>query len=286
VTAVIQPRTQAPGWWLTIWAVLCGSFVASALLFGLQLGFAETVEWPDVWSGSAAGWGWPWPVDGLWSFAADLGPALLFGVVFASVADAALDSHAGLSALRAPVALAAAALTLVTREPSEFIVFNLVGIGVLVVVIRRQATRPRRSIAWTWKSAGVVLGACVALAATTVSYGRQHALTAQPVEIAQSQRLVTVPVRGIGNKIVNLVSVQVRAARGVHVGVWNPAGTSISPVHGVSVHPGEAIRIALQAPANCAPTVSLDRLHVRMMVGDRALEQTLRLSSPVPIGCA
>jgi hypothetical protein len=117
-------------------------------------------------------------------------------------------------------------------------------------------------------------------------YGRLHALAAESAEIADSQRLVTVPMRGIGNDIVNLISVRVPDAHGVTVGIWNPSGTSINVVNGASVHPGEAVRIALQVPAGCVRTEPVDRLHVRVMVGDRELDQTVRLSSPVPVGCA
>jgi hypothetical protein len=110
---------------------------------------------------------------------ADLGPALLFGVIFAWFADVVLASRAGVTARRASIVFTAAALTLLSRDTSQFVTFDLVGIAVLVLVTHRRAAHPHRSIGWTWKSAGALLGVCIALTATTVSYGRLHALAAE-----------------------------------------------------------------------------------------------------------
>lgn len=77
---------------------------------------------------------------------------------------------------------------------------------------------------------------------------------------------VTIPVRGID------------ASAGVTVGVWNIPRTEVTWLDGVSIHSSEAIPIALQLPQRCTPG-TVDRLDVRVHVGDRELRQTVRLDA-------
>jgi hypothetical protein len=118
-----------------------------------------------------------------------------------------LGAREGVTALRPSIALTAAALVLLTRGMSEFVAFNLPVTFALVIVVRLGAGRPLRSTQWTWKRSAAALLACGALGATTVSYGRLHALSADAAEISKAH--VTIPVRGIGDEIVNLISVRV-----------------------------------------------------------------------------
>jgi hypothetical protein len=152
-----------------------------------------------------------------------------------------------------------------------------------MIVVRLRTGRPRRSAQWSWKHIAAALLACGALVATTVSYGRLNALSADAAEISMAH--VTIPVRGIGNDIVNLTSVRVPGATaGVTVGVWNPSRTSVLLVYGASIHPGEVVRIALGVPPRCSPA-TVDRLGIHMKFGDRELHQTVHLDSPVEL-CA
>jgi hypothetical protein len=284
MTALAAPRTYSPGWWRTAWAVALGVVLAGIVSTILQTTLASTVGWPDPTSMTAVpGLGWPWRIDGPWSLAADLGPALLFGAIFAWGAQMVLGAREGITALRPSIALTAAALVLLTRGMSEFVAFNLPVMVALVIVVRLRAGCPRRSAQWTWKRIAAALLAYGALGATTVSYGRLNALSADDAEITKAH--VTIPVRGIGNDIVNLTSVRVPdAPAGVTVGVWNPSRTSVSLVDGASILPGEVVRIALGVPPRCSPG-TVDRLDVRMKVGDRELHQTVRLDKPVEL-CA
>jgi hypothetical protein len=284
MTALAAPRTYAPGWWRTAWAVALGVVLGGIASTILQTTLAGAVGWPDpTWTTAAPGVGWPWRVDGPWSLAADLGPALVFGAIVAWGAQMVLGAREGVTALRPSIALPAAALVLLTRGRSEFVAVDLPVMVALVIVVRLRAGRPRRSAQWTWTRIAAALLACGALGVATVSYGRLHALSADDAEIGKAH--VTIPVRGVGNDIVNLASVRVpNAPAGVTVGVWNPSGTSVSPVDGASVHPREVVRIALGVPPRCSPG-TVDRLDVHMKVGDRELHQTVRLDGPVEL-CA
>lgn len=283
MTALAAPRLYLPGWGRSFCAVVLGMLFAGITTSILQTGLADALEWPDVWTPGGLGVGWPWRVDGAWSLAADLGPALFFGAVFAWGAQIILGAQEGVTALRPSIVLTAAALVLLTRGASELVALNLPVMVALIIVVRLRAGRPRSSVRWTWKLAAMALVACCALAVATVSYGRMNALSAESADVSDSH--VTIPLRGIGSDIVNLISVRVPdAPDGVTVGVWNPGGTSVSLVRGASIHPGEAVRIALGVPARCAPG-TVDRLDVRMMVGDRELRQTVRLDEPVEL-CA
>jgi hypothetical protein len=137
MTAIASLRTPSPGWWRTTWAVALGVVLAGIALTILQTALASTVGWPDPTSSTAMpGAGWPWRIDGPWSLAADLGPALLFGAIFAQGAQVVLGAGEGFSALRPSIVLAAAALVLFTRERSEFVAFNLPVMVALVIVVR------------------------------------------------------------------------------------------------------------------------------------------------------
>ena len=272
------------GWWRSVFAVLVGGFFSGLVVGILQLVLADAVGWPEFRS-AELGLGWPWRVDGLWSLAANVGPALVYGVLFTWGADIVLRIQPDVTAVRPSLVLVAASLTLFPLGAAGTLVaVNFVPPAILVVAIRTQAARPRRPIRWKVQSIGLVLAACLALTATTVSYGKFNALTAEPAEITAS--VITIPVRGIGNDIVNLRNVRVLDVRGVTVGVWNPGRTDISAVNGASVLPAETVQIAVQVPSRCASAQTFDRLEVRMDVGaDRELQQTVRLESPVTV-CA
>jgi hypothetical protein len=279
-----------PGWWRTLFAVLCGGFVAALMTFILQSELAGTLGWPEARYEGIPGWGWPWRVDGPWSLAADIGPALVFGATFAWCTESVMRGSRGIPSRRAVFALTAAAFALTTRATSgdAAVVVGPVLTAALVVIARSEAARPRRPIPWSWKPVALSVPACVALAVATVSYGRLHALAAEPATTTTASGRVqaTVPLRGIGHGIVNLVSVRVPNAPDVRVGVWNLPGTHVGPVDGVSIHTGEAIRLALRAPSRCARTRTIDRLEVRMHVARRQLDQVIRLPEPVPVACA
>jgi hypothetical protein len=146
-------RTEVPkvGWWRSLFAVIVGGFFSGSVVFVLQLVLAPEIGWSEFRSGGVPGLGWPWPVDGLWSLAADLGPALVYGLLFAWGADIVLRVQPDVTAVRLSIVLIAAT--------SALFPFGVSGAAlvVLVVAVRRRAARPRRSRGWDVKGAGVAL---------------------------------------------------------------------------------------------------------------------------------
>lgn len=283
MTAIAAPLTLRPGWWRTIWAVLLGWVAASLAMSMVQHTVAGQVEWPDPLSPRPFAFGWPWPLEGPWSLAADLGPALLYGGVFAWVAVGALGERGR----RVPLALAAAALVLFVRG-GAFIQVDLLSTVVLVVVLRRETPHTRRPVRWTPLAIALTVLAVPALATATVSYGRLNALSATSAMVTTSKKgreYLTVSLRALGNDIVNVASIDVPGQPDVVVRAWSPAGSTVHSVEGASIHPGESVDFALRMPNRCAGPSKADRLDVRMKVGDRDHHQVVRIGWSADIPC-
>jgi len=84
MTALAAPWTAGPSLGRTVWAVVWGCVLGAVALGGLLFGLM-LVGVPVLSESGATGWGTPWRVEGLWSFAANLGPLAVFGVVFAAL---------------------------------------------------------------------------------------------------------------------------------------------------------------------------------------------------------
>ena len=76
MTALAAPIALRTGWLRALWAAAVGWVVAGLGALLLRSVLSETVRWPDP-VGRAPGVGWPWRIEGWWSVAADIGPALL-----------------------------------------------------------------------------------------------------------------------------------------------------------------------------------------------------------------
>ncbi|MDA0179249.1 hypothetical protein OJ997_02985 [Solirubrobacter phytolaccae] len=287
MTAIAAPTTLRPGWlrafWVTLWGLLAAGVAVTLLRFALT----DVVQWPDP-LGRAPGVGWPWRIEGPWSLAADIGPALLFGCAFAWPALSVVSADTTISPRRAPTVVVATGLALVVWHDA-YIQLNLLAIVPLTLVVRHEATRPRRPLRRRPLTIGLVAVAAVALATATVSYGRVNALSAEWGPVSTSNRgheYLTIPLRGLGPEIVNLESVRVPGRPEVVIRAWNWIGNGVGGIDGLSIFAGETRTLALRMPQGCSAPIRVDRLDVHMKVGDREHHQVVRLGwlRDVPCG--
>ena len=82
LTTPAELRVLPPTWWQVICAVIFGLIVSLIVTFVLLVFVFFDV--PIQFTDDMTGQGWPWRIEGPWSFTADLGPLLLSGAVFAS----------------------------------------------------------------------------------------------------------------------------------------------------------------------------------------------------------
>ena len=153
-------EARRPTWFGTFGAVIGASILAwpLTLLWFVPLAL---LGWSRSPSAIASGHGWPWRIDGVWSFAADLGPLLLCGIAFAWSFEALLGRFAGYR--RQPslvLALVVAAVGWVTVVPSAqpgLVPFNTFGAFVVVIVVARSV-RHRPGLRLTRRGISVVTG--------------------------------------------------------------------------------------------------------------------------------
>jgi len=243
------------GWLRSFFAV----FVAGSIVGTGASVAAESFGWRAAVTAESMTWGWPYPVDGLWSLTANLTPALVYGLLFAWFASIV----AGLGALRAPVVLTSAVLALVGRGvPAE--VMLLLGLPSTIALV------------------------VVTLVAGTVSYDRLHALMAGPAQTItddDGRVYVTVPLDAVGDRNVNVWSVRVPDLPNARVGVLNLLGEPDPSVEGVGIHADEPVTFTLSA-VRCQGALSVDRLDVDMTVDGRKLHQVVGLDSDVEVPCS
>ncbi len=163
-----QPRS----FWRLLWAVILGSFIASVvvLVFAYAL---STIAWlpsPSLYPA-------PFPVDGTWTLAADLGAATVFVLVVAlSVwlqVEYAVRSRVSFGVVVLAVALIGYAPFVALGSPR---LLGIVTLPAMTWMIRRYAigtALPVPSLSWrVWAALGVVALGVVA------SYGVYHPLAA------------------------------------------------------------------------------------------------------------
>lgn len=154
-----------------------GWLVVVLILAALRLTPAATHDLP--------GSGWPWRIDGAWSFAADLGPLLAVGAAFAATTTFYLYQGTGVRSRRWPLALIAASVGWFAA-PRHGLVAISGGTAFVVVVIAAHhwSTAARRPINWTRPLVAVATVAVLGLAAVSLSYSALHPLAAFSTEPA------------------------------------------------------------------------------------------------------
>jgi len=287
MTAIPAPVAFPTGWVRALWAALWGWVVAGLGTLLVRSLLDGVAVWPDPVN-RAPGVGWPWRFEGPWSLAADLGPALLFGCMFAWPAVSSVGARNGSTPRRLPTVLVASLLALLLWSDG-YVQLSPLAIVPLAVLLRHESTRPRRGVRRTPLTIGLAVVAAVALATATVTYGRTNALSAEWGPVSTSNRgheYLTIPLRGLGPDVVNLESVSVPGHPDVVVRAWNWIGTGVGTVDGLSIHAGDTRTLALRMPQDCSGPIRVDRLDIDMNVRDRAHHQIVRLGwlRDVPCG--
>jgi len=179
--ALESKEARRPSWLGTFGAVIGASILAwpLTLLWAFPLVGLGLVPLP---SRARAGHGWPWRIDSVWSFAADIGPLLLCGIAFAWSFEALLGRFKGSwrrpSLVLALVVAAVGWVSVVTPAQAglvpiaEFWAFATVG-----VVARSVRHRP--SLRLTRRGLTVLVGIGLALTGTSLAYGALHPLAAE-----------------------------------------------------------------------------------------------------------
>jgi multisubunit Na+/H+ antiporter MnhE subunit len=296
------PRPVHPSWLRMVGAVIGGSIVAFALTFAWLIPLGVLGAFPLVLSGEPSGHGWPWRIEGPWSFAADLGPLLLCGAALAVGVETVTSRWTDVRARRAPLVFAAASVGWVTvaSPPNSGLVSvgGLVGFIALVVVARECSVRERRPRRpWTMTRVTLTLVGVLLLAAASISYGLLHPLTAgnggnSTAEITAGRAEFSVILRNEGRLEVRVLGLDVPNSTITRVRTDNEAVTSAPTIDGLmkplagSTIDGHNSRFAelTIAPATCNTVI--DRVGVRLNVAGRQVQQVVRFDSPVRLTCA
>jgi hypothetical protein len=292
-------------WGQAFWAVVGATifaFCATLLLLlplyliGLALPVVEDTH----------GRGWPWRVEGPWSLLADVGPLLLTGGAFAFGAEAFTRKHTRAATRRAPIALTAAVLGWVAiggvSNAGVVGAGGLATFAALVVVTREMSGRARGPWRWTRAKVATALIVVLVLAAATLSYGFLHPLTVDNGELQSVKdgvaRIHTRLANG-GRAEVTVLSVKVPGMRAR--ALTDPVDSSLSsfsyeyspddpdagmvPINGRTVlrENSRSLELVLPVP-RCPSSRIVDRVHVRLQVLGRTVDQVVRLA-PVPVGC-
>jgi hypothetical protein len=289
-------RRSRPTWWHAVCAVIGGSIVGFVAAFVALIPFYSWL--PIQFTDGMTGRGWPWRIEGLWSFAADVGPLLFCGGAFAFGAEAFISRHTRIACRRAPIALAAATVGWVSlggvSRAGLLAADGVLPFVVIVVVVREASVHERTLIRWTRARAAAAVGAGLVLALTSISYGLLHPLTAGSAELGtQGKRgpVLHASLHNDGDAKVTLLGasvpgIDVLRARTIDetVGATSAIDDQMRPVAGATIA-GDGLRdIQFELPTACASTV-IDRIDVRLRVRGRTLDQVVRLAPPVPLAC-
>lgn len=296
--ATHAPRPLRPTAGQAIWAVIGGSIFAWACTLVMMIPLF-VIGLPMPFNDETTGMGWPWRIDGPWSFAADAGPLLVSGFVFAWGVDAFLSRHTGITAPRTPLAPTAIIVGWVTVNGASnagFVGFNgLVAFTTLVVVARLLATRERKPWRWSRMKAVLALIVGVGLAGATVSYGFLHPLTAgssQLITTMDGRAAISVSFWNEGRADARLLEVTVPGLP-TRARIYNGGSatleewdTVMDPVAGTVIRgEGSTHDVELTLPNRCLPPRLVDRVDVRMRVHGRTVRQVVRLDPPVYARC-
>lgn len=126
---------------------------------------------------SLPGTGWPWRIDGLWAFLADLGPLLAAGFAYAAGASFYLRRLTGVAPRRWPLALLAAAvgwIPLVDNRPGLLGVSGGVAFLVMVWATRSWSVHERKPTRFSRPQLAAAALVAAALFVLSFSYGALH----------------------------------------------------------------------------------------------------------------
>lgn len=171
-------RPQRPSWWSTLLAVLGGSIVAGAgwLVVILALSWVHLVP---LATHDLPGSGWPWRIDGIWAFVADLGPLLAVGFTFAAATGMYLDMRTGVRSRRWPLAAVAASVGWFAGVRHGLVAVSGSAALLAVVIAAHHWSIPeRRPPAWSRAMVAALAAAALGLGLATVSYSALHPLGA------------------------------------------------------------------------------------------------------------
>jgi hypothetical protein len=261
-----------PSWLRVIGAVIGGTLFAWASLFVILLPFAELGFVPVTVDGTS-GQGWPWRIDDAWSLAADIGPLLVFGAVFAAGVEAFTGGWTGVRGRRLPIAVVAAAVGWIPvngEREGLLAVSGLAGFLAVLWVARQYSVVERRRIRWTRPRVALIAAGVLALAAVSLSYGTLHPLTAGgPDRIAPGEFGFWLRNEGRG-------PVRVRS-----IEIADPRVTRARLAPGGATIPRDDSRL-VHLTGRCAP---LDRVVVRLHVAGHDVTQTVHLEQPASFSC-
>jgi hypothetical protein len=220
--------------------------------------------------------GWPWSADGLWSVAADFGPLLLSGAIFAYGTEAITRSWTGVRGRRLPLALFAALAGWIPLSDGPHGLLEVSGwpaFIAMVIATRLISVRERRS--WTRAKVAATAVAAVALACASLSYGFLHPLRAGDGGAVPAGPGVYLT--NDGPSTARILDVSVPGQRVTRLLTDAPSGTVAASVDGLvrpfgtpTLAPGDN-RVVYLAGA-CGP---IDRVVVRLRVSGRTVTQHL-----------
>ena len=288
-------RRARPTWWQAVCAAVGGSIVGFGAVFLALLAFMFWL--PIQFTEGMTGRGWPWRIEGPWSFVADLGPLFFCGAAFAFGAELFISRHTGIACRRWPIALVAAVVGWVTLggiSHAGLLELNgLLTFLMIVTVVREASVHERNAMRWTRAKATVVAAVVLMLAVASVSYGLLHPLTAASDESgtpAKSGTQFTAFMHNDGDAEVTLMSVSVPGLELRRARTFDESGQSTStideqmrPLAGATIagNWSRDVQVELQ---RCASAV-VDRLDVRLQVHGRTVDQVVRLAPPVGLTC-
>lgn len=300
---------ERPGWWATIWIVLGATLVAWGGVAALVIPLSALHLVPfNPSGGDLPGTGWPWRIDGPWALAADLGPTLLAGFLFAMAAGHLLQLRTGVAPRRWPLALLAAGvgwIPVVGDRPGLIGASGGLAFAVMVVATRSVALRPRPAPALSRAVLAALAAAAVLVAAaTSFSYGALHPLTARNSDAVndtlregRGDLLFTIanegprparilgvrPADSPGLRVTRLRTDSERDVAPTLAGLYKPLG---QPTLG----PGEDdlavyMTVSSRCPSGGAMTWRIEALRVRLRVAGSERTQRVALASPPRVQC-
>jgi hypothetical protein len=288
-------RRARPTWWQAVCAAVAGSIVGFGAVFVALLAFMFWL--PIQLTDGMTGRGWPWRIEGPWSFVADVGPLLFCGAAFAFGAELSISRHTGVACWRWPIALVAAVVGWVTLggiSHAGLLELNaLPAFLMIVAAVRETSVRERRAMRWTRARATAVAGVVFMLAVASISYGLLHPLTAASDESGMptgSAMRFTAFIHNEGDGEVTLVSVSVPGIEFRRAWIFDESGQSTAtideqmrPVGGATIAGNWSRDVYFELP-RCTSAV-IDRLDVRLRVHGRNIDQVVRLAPPVRLTC-
>jgi hypothetical protein len=294
-----QPA-ERPGWWSTIGAVLAGTITAFACCVA-GLFAASALQLLPFDNRQSSGHGWPFAIDSAWSVAADLGPMLAVGFVFAGTTCWYLTQRTGVHPPRWPLALVAAAVgwfPLDGEQHGFLLISGGAAFAVVVIAARSLALVERRPMPWSRPLIAALAAIVVALGGVSVSYGALHPLRAANIDPVATVTLhragatrLTIDLDNRGLTAVRIHDVRLVGAPGLGIDrarvddpVRNVAPTMeelFTDLRDTRLATDDSLVVYLSVSADCGPTAlqrswTLRALDVRLRTA--GLERTQRVA--------